>query len=310
MPRMDTIRSFFTTVGTRSGGQIPPALHDLARRALRGHPVVDDAEACRDVVQSLVARAIGDVRAGRPRAWRQLGTMDDGALAGVLKHRLRQTASEQDPLRLERHALSQHVRHALAASVDENASPPTGLTDRFGRFSHPLIKDAVAWALASSSALERSTRAVTNHLVHKYLPRRERDASPDDWSADADLADPETDMRRSIDGPRMARDLVTLLTPRVARVISMSLDGATYDQISISEGIPLGTLHRWVKKAEVVIGGYSERVFLTSGTMRYVFRLIARARETQTDRRIRHDIKDTLTRELERRAPAKRPKPL
>ena len=170
-----------------------------------------------------------------------------------------------------------------------------------------MIKDAVACALASSRAPERTTRAVTNHLVHKYLPRRERDASPDDQSADADIGDPETDMRRSIDGPRMAQDLVTLLTPKVARVISMALDGATYDQISISEGIPIGTLHRWVKKAEVVIGDYSTQAVSSSGTMRHVFRLIADASETETDRWIRHDIQDTLTRELGRRAPAKRP---
>ena len=116
---MDTIRSFFMTVGTSTGGQIPAALHDLARRALLGHPVVEDAEAARDVVQSLVARAIGDVRAGRTRSWREFGTMDDRALARALKTRLRQTASEQDPLRLERHAISQHEARALGGRERE-----------------------------------------------------------------------------------------------------------------------------------------------------------------------------------------------
>ena len=233
--------------------------------------------------------------------------MEDRALRGALFRRLWQIASEQDPLRLERRALSQHVRRALSESANEHVLPPPGIMDDYGRFSYALIKDAVDWALASPSAPERSSRAVTTHLVNRYLPYRDHGASPDDHSADPEIDDAETDMRRSIDGPRMARDLVTLLTPGVARVISMALEGATYDQISISEGIPIATLHRRVKKAEALISEYVTRFGLGPCSTQHVFRLIARIRDTEFDLCVRDEIRNKLARELESRALAADP---
>jgi hypothetical protein len=108
--------------------------------------------------------------------------MDDRALRSALQHRLRQIASEQDPLHDERRALAQHVRRALLESANGDASLPSVITNDYGQFSYELVKTAV-WAMASGTAPDRNARSVTNSLIKLYLLKRDREESPDEvWA--------------------------------------------------------------------------------------------------------------------------------
>lgn len=97
----------------------------------------------------------------------QLG-LRAGELHNYLEAMLRTAHVDLDPNKAPRHALAQHVRALLLQPLDLEATEPLSITDAHGRFSRPLIADAMGALFAREPSLEREATPVVSALCSRF----------------------------------------------------------------------------------------------------------------------------------------------
>ena len=170
----------------------------------------------------------------------ELLSMDDDELGRAVRHRFRQLLADDKDDRPAWHALSAHVRDALAALTDRpvtSAGFPETIRAQ-GRFSAVLVEQAVA-ALWIERGSKPTTAEATGELLQHYVTAiAEREVT----SGSREF--PEV-MRAQLDAQRLARAVLELLNADEKDLLRHVLEGVgTIEQWGVERGVSRATAYR------------------------------------------------------------------
>ena len=165
--------------------------------------------------------------------------MNDEDLARAVRHRFRQLLADEKDDRPAWHALSAHVRDALASLVDRpvSVSFPESIRAQ-GRFAPVWVEQAVA-ALWLERGSKPTTAEATGELLQRYvtaLAEREVGSGSREF--------PEV-MRAQLDAQRLARAVLELLNADEKDLLRHVLEGVgTIEEWGVERGISRATAYR------------------------------------------------------------------
>lgn len=165
--------------------------------------------------------------------------MSDDELTRAVRHRFRQLLADEKDDRPAWHALSAHVRDALAVLIDRphSLSFPASIRAQ-GRFSPVLVEQAVA-ALWLERGSKPTTAEATGELLQRYVTAvAEREVTTGSREF------PEV-MRAQLDAQRLARAVLELLNGDEKDLLRHVLEGVgTIEEWGVERGVSRATAYR------------------------------------------------------------------
>lgn len=221
------------------------------RRALAGAAHVDPGVLDGFIGLFFERHVLDDVR----RA--ELLALDDEGLLRAVRHRFRQVVAGAQDSHNAWHALSAHVRDALASLAGPGSGGfPTSLQTP-GGFSAIAVERAVA-ALWAEWQRKPSARDATQELFSRYLrgvSSAESTGSTRDFPAV---------MRARLDAQRLARGILELLSAEEKDLLRTQLDGESVEEWAKARGVSRATAYRLLSRVKALCKGqFDER---TRGT--------------------------------------------
>ncbi len=172
----------------------------------------------------------------------ELLAMNDEELGRAVRHRFRQLLADEKDDRPAWHALSAHVRDALAAM--HRGPSPSGFPPSIraqGRFSPVLVEQAVA-ALWNERGSQPTVAEATGELLDRYVTAmagREGTGSREFPEA----------MRAQLDAQRLAKAALELLNADEKDLLRHVLEGeGTIEQWGVERGVSRATAYRLLSR--------------------------------------------------------------
>lgn len=172
----------------------------------------------------------------------ELLAMPHGELERAVRHRFKQVVAGGHDTHQAWHALSAHVRDAVAVLVGPNAGVwPASITTRQG-FSAIAVEQAVA-TVWSELGRAPSVREATQELFVRYVAS----AAPNEVGHTGSREYPAAIVAR-LDAQRLARGIVTLLRDDERDLLRSQLDGQTVDDWAAGRGVSRATAYRMLAR--------------------------------------------------------------
>lgn len=244
--------------------EVPEHLHRLAGQVLRRVPVDGQLDG-EDLVALLLLRLLEQKRRRGARVLEALVEDQVRSLGAVLRHRMRQIATEYVPGRKVRRELRVHIRAALERPGRGPARRPESL--QVGdRYSARLVAQAVRWLLAEDvkpelRELERELIAEFNLGTHHV---------PFDSAPALQSHEPGAEVVIT------ARALRTVLGEERMQLLGRRLAGSTIEELAKEEGRGLATIHEHLRRAEEVTGAFFADSEVSPRTARASLELLRR----------------------------------
>jgi len=172
----------------------------------------------------------------------ELLAMNDDELGRAVRHRFRQLLADEKDDRPAWHALSAHVRDALAAM--RSCPSTTGFPESIraqGRFSPLRVEQAVA-ALWNERGTQPTIAEATGELLQRYVTAMvEREGTGSREFPEA--------MRAQLDAQRLARAVLELLNADEKDLLRHVLEGeGTLEQWGVERGVSRATAYRLLSR--------------------------------------------------------------
>lgn len=254
---------------------VPRQLNRLAVKVLRSVPVagqLDDG----DLVGLLLIRLLEQKERRGPEAIEELLGENVRSLGAVLRHRMRQIATEYVPGRKLRRELRVHVRAALEDPRAGLACRPESLLVG-ERYSAACVAQAVRWLL--SEDVPPDVRELERHLVAEFNLGTEHvafEAAPDGSGRTRDPSASLVGGHADAEAVVTARALRTLLGEERSRLLGRRLGGSTIQELARQENAGLATIHERLRRAEEVTGAYFSEAEVSPRIARESLRLLRR----------------------------------
>lgn len=172
----------------------------------------------------------------------ELIAMDDESLVRAVRHRFRQLLADEKDDRQAWHALSAHVRDALAAIARPSAAVFPASIRSNDKFSPVLVEQAVG-ALWAERGARPTTSEATGELLARYVAPM---ATREPTSASREF--PEV-VRARLDAQRLARATLELLTADEKDLFRHVLEGeGTIDAWGVERGVSRATAYRMLAR--------------------------------------------------------------
>lgn len=174
----------------------------------------------------------------------ELLAMDDDALGRAVRHRFRQLLADEGEDRPAWHALSAHVRDALAAMPQRPATAVFPDSVRaHDKFSPVLVEQAVA-ALWVERGAKPTVAEATGELLTRYVKALAEQREPQTGSREF----PEV-IRARLDAQRLARSVLALLTADEKDLFRHVLeDAGPIEEWGAARGVSRATAYRLLSR--------------------------------------------------------------
>lgn len=220
-----------------------------------------------DLVSELTVRLLE--RAGRGDPALGAGVRN---VRAVLRHRLRQIASEHAPSRSMLKELGVHVREVLKGGLPPPAPRPDALESQ-GRLQRDKVRQAIGWAIAVEDA-PADPRGLTRWLAREYSLLSE--PLPLEALATVGRADP------GVGALRLARRLAARLGHEETEVLQLKLAGAPLREIAGRLSCSVSTACARMQQLQEEIAQEVRAADAPVGQVRDAFRLLAGVRLDRT----------------------------
>jgi hypothetical protein len=175
---------------------------------------------------------------------RELVALPPDELVRAVRHRFRQVVSGGHDAHQAWHALSAHVREALATLRGPSGSGfPVSITGRQG-FSAIAVEQAVA-AVWSELGRAPSVKEATSELFARYVAG----AGPAERSETGSREFPAVVSAR-LDAQRLARGIASLLSPEEKELLRSQLDGEPVEAWAEANGVSRATAYRLLARVK------------------------------------------------------------
>ncbi len=231
--------------GTASTARLPAELRNLAQQ-VKSRSRVSRASAD-ELVSELLLRLVDGTARNTAASAKRLLELDDKGIQGVLRHRMRQIATESHPQWKQVKQLRAQVRHVLSTGNLDASESPTRLYDG-EKLSAPRVRQAVAQVLGDEGR-PIGAKAIAARVVEEYVFSSSSSSDvTHDAIADGEVESPEEAVRRALDAHFLAHDLQIRLGSDLFQVVALRAAGAGFTTVAKSLGIGLATAHgRWIE---------------------------------------------------------------
>lgn len=180
---------------------------------------------------------------------RELAELPPDELVRAVRHRFRQVVAGGHDAHQAWHALSAHVREALATLRGPAASGfPVSITSRQG-FSGIAVEQAVA-ALWRELGRAPSAKEATSELFTRYLAGAGAEERSETGSREFPAA-----VSARLDAQRLARGIVSLLSDEEKDLLRAQLDGEPVEGWAEARGVSRATAYRLLARVKSLCRG-------------------------------------------------------
>lgn len=177
----------------------------------------------------------------------ELLALGDDELVRAVRHRFRQVVAGERDTHQAWHALSAHVRDALRGLAGPSPSGyPAGITGPQG-FSSVLVEEAVA-ATWADLGRRPTAREATSALFGRYV-QAPGGAGLTSSQATRDLP---AVLVSHLDGQRLARGILELLSDDERRLLRAQLDGEPVERWAQANGVSRATAYRMLARVKAL----------------------------------------------------------
>lgn len=228
-------------------GTLTPADYDVLRSVVAGaaarRTTVDLVDGLLDLF--FERHVMNDVRRKE-----LLALKTDEELARAVRHRFRQTVSDEHDAHRPYHALRAHVRAVLESSAAEEPTNGTGgwpaAIQEGGRFSQALVAQAVA-ALRSDRKLKPSAADATAELMRRYVTPAALADAPEESQDEPEI------LRRRIDAQRLSLSILEVLNPEERDLLRhLLVDEGSVEAWAKANAISRATAYRMLSRLKTL----------------------------------------------------------